>query len=167
MRKFTHKELVDIAFEWAKSRHGVVVKEFHCYTNDMPDVFAFASDFSTMIECKTSRSDFLVDKKKTYRWSDGEYGMSNYRIYCTPKGLLNLDKDIPEKWGLLEVGDNGNARLAVDIFKGQNSIFWYESNTYMAKQERKILYSIARRATIKGLITEICKPLPVLDRTLG
>ena len=159
MRIWKHKEIVDIAARWARSRHGVVVKEFYCYTHDIPDVFACNGSFSTMIECKISRSDFLRDKKKIYRWGNGEYGMSNYRIYCAPKGLLDLNRDIPEKWGLLEVDDKGKARLAVDIFKGNKSIFWFENNTFMQNEERKILYSIARRATVKGLMPKICEAL--------
>ena len=154
---YTHKMLVEIARKWAFNRHGVAVAEFVCMNGEIADVMAFSSVYSTMIECKISRSDFLADKKKFFRRSP-EFGMGNYRIYCAPRGVIT-ESDLPDKWALLEVYE-GKARLNVNIYKyDQKSIFWHEPTDYLRLSERRVLYSIARRAQIKGLMPKICETL--------
>jgi hypothetical protein len=64
--KFTHKELVEIAYKWILKNGsvGVAVKELYSLASEIPDVIGFGGWESVVIECKASRSDFLADKKK-------------------------------------------------------------------------------------------------------
>lgn len=159
--KYTHQQLVNIAYKWAKNRHGFVVKEFNSGWGEIPDVLAFTGQFTTLIECKVSRSDFLGDKKKHFRRVP-EYGMGNFRIYCCPKGLISV-KELPEKWGLLEV-NNSKGRLYTDIYKWKNrGNFYFKTTIQMLQAERSILYSIGRRAEIKDYLEDICKPIPTIE----
>lgn len=69
------------------------------YVLEKPDAIGFESDgTSILIECKTSRADFMVDKKKIHR---SEGGMGSKRYFFTPEGLLSKD-EIPKGWGLVE-----------------------------------------------------------------
>jgi len=52
--------------------------------------------FSTLIECKTSRSDYYADRRKPW------HRMGDFKYFMTPKGLLK-GLQITEGWGLLEV----------------------------------------------------------------
>lgn len=141
----THRELVDKAFEWASNRHNLTIKERGA-GSEIPDVFAFAYGYTTLIECKVSRSDFFHDKKK-YTRRYGESCIGNYRIYCAPKGLLT-ENDIPNSWGLLEAYPSGLLKLNVNIFKGasglhsdphMNTIWWHEDTVASLRQEKHIL----------------------------
>jgi hypothetical protein len=78
--------------EQGESRHG-----------ERPDALGWdGTGFSTLIECKASRADFLADRRKVFRdvgcW---HLGMGQRRFYMTPPKLL-LPADVPERWGLLE-----------------------------------------------------------------
>jgi len=103
-----HKQLVDIAAKWLKNRCSVVFSEFATYGNESPDVIGWKSGCSTMIECKTSRSDFLRDAKKLTR-RNPDYGMGQHRYYLCIAGIIEID-DLPPGWGLLWV-KNGRVRM--------------------------------------------------------
>jgi len=64
----THAELITSASQWLRTgrRHAVVLSDVHtAATNEQPDVIAWKnSGFSTVVECKISRSDFRRDAKK-------------------------------------------------------------------------------------------------------
>ena len=112
----THQFLVDKAFEWAKGRHDIVLKERVAGWGEIPDVLGISLSVSTLIECKISKSDFYHDKKKLSRLAT-EGMMGNYWLYCCPKGLL-YDEDLPEGWGLLEVYPSGYIKLKKNIYDG-------------------------------------------------
>ena len=107
----THKELVEIGYRWlgrAKDRnlyncygsHSLRLKEISNATSEEPDVIGFRpSGISTLIECKATRSDFLSDKKKTFR-KDASQGMGYFRFYLVNDGIIDTD-ELPDKWGLL------------------------------------------------------------------
>lgn len=66
---------------------------------EKPDTIGFDTyGNSILIECKTSRADFLVDKQKPHR---KEGGMGDKRFFMAPKGLLD-PTEIPDGWGLIE-----------------------------------------------------------------
>ncbi|MCK5019106.1 MAG: hypothetical protein KAS32_18745 [Candidatus Peribacteraceae bacterium] len=135
----THKELVKKAAHWAKGRHGIVLEERYGLTEN-PDVLGFSYAYSTLIEVKVTRADFLRDKRKFAR-RDGKWCMGNYRVYCIPKGLLTED-DIPERWGLLEVYPSGYIRLRVNIYKGWRGVDWWHTLSADALlSERRMLYN--------------------------
>lgn len=137
----THKELAHIGYRWLKNRsYGLVLCEFVSMSAEIPDVIGFKYHYSTLIECKISRSDFFADQKKRFR-QDPADGMGNYRYYMTPKGLLRPD-ELPEGWGLLEVSDKLKTREVVKAAP-QNKSY---------RSEHNLLYSIARRIEIRGLL---------------
>jgi hypothetical protein len=110
----THNELVERSRRWLSSKgYPIVVTEIAC-VGEEPDALGFKNGYSTLIECKASRSDFLSDKKKVWRQIP-EKALGYYRYYCAPKGLIAVS-ELPEGWGLLEtsgkwlrqkVGSNG------------------------------------------------------------
>lgn len=138
MSTFTHSELVKIAAKWAEPKHRIIITERGAI-HELPDVLAIGYGFSTLIEVKISRSDFLRDKRKLTR-RDGDFCAGNYRIYCVPKGLIT-ENDIPDDWGLLEVYPSGKARLKVNIYKYSrpNTIWWHEDSVEGLKAEKHIL----------------------------
>jgi len=76
--------------------------------NESPDVIGWGAGFSTLIECKASRTDFLRDFKKLAR-RHPEMSMGQYRYYLCPPEIIR-DEDLPEKWGLLWA-HNGRIRI--------------------------------------------------------
>ena len=112
--KIAHDDLCVVAGKWLR-RNGVIdysheldnrrpmplvtVKNHLSYNNEHPDVIGFSSDsrYTTVIEVKTSRSDFLKDSKKSHRVN---IGMGDLRYYCCPEGLITPD-ELPWRWGLL------------------------------------------------------------------
>lgn len=135
----THKDLVDIATKWAQGRHQIVIKERGAI-GEIPDVMAFDYSYSTLIECKVSKSDFNRDKNKMSRRRP-EYGMGNYRIYCVPNGLITRD-DIPDTWVLLNVFPTGYAKLDTNIYKRrEGAIWWHEDTLEGLRAEKHILYN--------------------------
>ena len=134
----THKDLVKIATKWARNRHIVVIPERSAY-HEIPDVLAINYSYSTLIECKVSRADFLRDKNKITRRYD-DYCAGNYRLYCVPKGLLKED-DIPETWGLLEVYPSGFVKLKVNLYKytRTNAIWWHDDTIESLRSEKHAL----------------------------
>jgi hypothetical protein len=152
---FSHKELVEIAYNWLIKKGGFAFKELRSLSNECPDVLGFRSCESILIECKASRADFLADKNKPFRQKPCE-GMGNYRLYCCPSGLIKKE-DLPNKWGLIYVNENGKACLAYNCFnnKGGNMFLpenRFESNT---KEEMYVLYTALRRLHIRKRIDEI------------
>lgn len=101
----THAELVLAAGRWLRGagRCTVVLEELCAATGngENPDAIGWYSTQTLLIECKASRSDFLADRKKSFRM-DPSRGMGSYRYFMAPKGMLRSD-EIPGRWGLLEV----------------------------------------------------------------
>lgn len=94
-----HKSLVSLGTRWLKNRCSIVFHEFATMANENPDVIGWRSGFSTMIECKATRADFLSDRKKMVR-RHPQLGMGQRRYYLCLPGVINVD-DLPDKWGLL------------------------------------------------------------------
>ena len=69
----THADLVTKGIKWLRSQGGkqwsapLAFGEIVAVGNEIPDVIGFSSNGSTLIECKTSKSDFKRDKKKMFR----------------------------------------------------------------------------------------------------
>jgi hypothetical protein len=78
--------------------------ELVCCGAELTDVWGTTGDCTVIIEVKTSRSDFLADKRKYARSKQAEilnHQIGNYRYYLCPKGIIT-EKDLPNNWGLLE-----------------------------------------------------------------
>lgn len=152
----THAELVDAAYKWVLKRGscGVAFKELYSYASngEYPDVIGFGSGTSTIIECKTSRSDFFADQKKSFRMYP-ELGMGRYRYYCSLPDLIKAS-ELPNGWGLLYVIDGKAKRV-------HNPYGTLEGNIYTGgfapnlKAEHELMYSALRRLFIKGHVKHI------------
>ena len=100
----THDELIARVGRWLRNskKHVVVLSEIGSDRRECPDVLAWKhGGLCTLVECKTSRADFVRDAKKRFR-ADG-LGMGQQRWYATPPGLIVLT-ELPMHWGLIEVG---------------------------------------------------------------
>lgn len=106
-----HYNLCQKGAKWLRSRKHVemcegqwkyVAVEVCVCGCENPDIWAFNGWSTLVVEVKTSRSDFLNDKKKPWHQAGMEYTLAgNYRYYLTPKGLLK-EEDLPQGVGLLE-----------------------------------------------------------------
>jgi len=142
-----HNEIVQRTAKWLKRHHAnivvpncpTVVTELTTatMTGEIPDVIGFNSHSSVLCEVKTSRSDFLRDKKKVFRHNP-EMGMGEYRYYVCPHGLIK-EMDLPKDWGLLYV-----KRKKIEIIKKSER---HECNH---RSERTLLLSVIRRQKVSA-----------------
>lgn len=103
MPELTHDHLVVKAAAWLRARGCVVVAtEWRAWVLDeQPDAIGWdCHGESTLVECKTSVSDFYADRQKPHR--KGVLGMGLRRFYLVPKGLVGASV-LPTGWGLLEL----------------------------------------------------------------
>jgi len=142
----THTELCCIAADWLKRgavfvdcmgarrrcKCTLVAVEVTTWDPEQPDAIGWVSDRSILVECKTSRSDFLSDKRKPFRIVGG---MGDYRYYMAPKGIIGAS-DLPDGWGLIEVSDAGKCRCVVPATKQPDTNF---------DGERRLLISVTHR----------------------
>ncbi|MGJ8516885.1 adenylosuccinate synthase [Carnimonas bestiolae] len=115
----SHDDLCGLAVKWLKrdfSRKGpgcsIAVSEISTgHDGEIPDAIGFRAkgyrDGSTVVEVKTSRSDFLTDAKKPHRLSGG---VGRWRYFMCPEGLIRTD-ELPEKWGLVWVNKRGHLKV--------------------------------------------------------
>lgn len=98
----THAQLVERAVRWLRSyRCGVVLSEQACVSGEMPDAIGWKrTNHSVLVECKSTRADFLADRGKPFRQKP-EQGVGSERFYLTPPALVKLE-ELPVGWGLLE-----------------------------------------------------------------
>lgn len=127
----THKELVAAAARWLQKKCSVVVTEI-ATTGEEPDALGFQGSHSTLVECKSSRADFLADKNKSFRCSPYR-GIGLRRYFLAPSGMID-ESELALGWGLLELSE-GKVRL-----KKESGHF--EAN---ARHEITILLSCLRR----------------------
>jgi len=148
-RELGHDDLIEIGRKWLSNFSPVVLTEISGCSEE-PDVFGLDANIkhrdnsviseihygSTLIECKTTRADFLNDSKKLFRECP-ERGIAKYRYYLTPKGLLKPE-EIPEGWGLLETTGKRVKKIKLPI------AFY----NYNLKNEMNIIISAFRRLRI-------------------
>jgi hypothetical protein len=103
----THAELVIRAERWLRNsmRCGVVLTEASGGGIEIPDAIGWTGRFSHLVECKTSRSDFLADRRKVFRQWACDDTLGYYRWFMVPAGLIE-PTDVLPRWGLLEVRTN-------------------------------------------------------------
>lgn len=139
-RGWSHQDLVSKAAKWSASQGCVVVttEVGSWYNREIPDALGWKvspSVWSTTIECKVSRSDFLVDAKKWGRTAKKSVGRE--RWYLTPPGLLD-PQEVPDGWGLLEISGRG---LEVRRYAST----WAFKDVIDYESELAILLSVCRR----------------------
>lgn len=106
-----HDRLVLAAARWLKGDgYSVVITELSSSANETPDAIGLGYRQSTVIECKTSRADFLRDGTKPCR--QGRIGLGTFRYYLTREGLIDPG-ELPENWGLIELQKRNKLRTKV------------------------------------------------------
>lgn len=96
-----HTQLIELSAKWLAVKHAVVITDMSHGLGETADAIGWTCGFSTLVECKASRADFLGDKHKPWR-RDPSRGMGNFRYYATPAGMV-APTELPENWGLLEM----------------------------------------------------------------
>ena len=102
----SHKELIEVA--------AAQLKRWRCLpiclemvtqnvSGEIPDAIGWTARASILIECKASRSDFLADRDKLFRYSLPESGVGDFRFYFTNPGVITNADEIPVGWGVYEV----------------------------------------------------------------
>jgi len=141
--ELTHRNICNIAAKYLRNKG---IQPFHkCQYSacelervcECPDAFGWGGSSTQLIEVKVSRSYFLSDKKKFWRIFP-EQGLGRYRSYLCPEGIIKIE-DLPDKWGLLYVSENGNVS---EVKKPETQ----ESN---ATEEINLITSILRREGIR------------------
>jgi hypothetical protein len=129
--------MVEKAVRWLRSyRCGVVLSEQACVSGEMPDAIGWKQTcHSVLVECKVTRTDFLVDRNKPFR-KKPEKGVGSERFYFTPPALLKLE-ELPAGWGLLEYR-RGRIEMIHASAKNLRSAtgFRYEMNLLLASLRR-------------------------------
>ncbi|WP_122846301.1 adenylosuccinate synthase [Pseudomonas viridiflava] len=142
----THNDLCLVAVRWLQRNNGaggpgchVAVSECRSgWTGEIPDAIGFRAaghnDGSTVVECKTSRSDFLADQKKAHRQAGG---LGNWRYFMAPAGMIDV-AELPSGWGLLEVNQRGHVkpvaglasfyREGYDVVEAQTALWRHEAD---------------------------------------
>src|SRR4029077_14008730 len=129
--------LVRNAVAWLRRyRCGVVLSEQACISGEMPDAIGWKrSCHSVLVECKTSRPDFLADRGKRFRQKP-DTGVGCERFYLTPRQLVHIE-ELPVGWGLLEY-HNRTVELALAGARNLRTAvgFRYEMNLLLASLRR-------------------------------
>lgn len=138
MSEFTHRQLCEIGSKWLKrsqsqNGHGchIAIIEAACY-GENPDVIGFRHGYdrngAIVLEAKTSRSDFLADRKKPHRQVG--FGMGRWRYYICPEGLIDCN-ELPEGWGLVYVNARGHIKIICGAMYNASKTGWeLEQNFY-------------------------------------
>jgi hypothetical protein len=107
----THAELVEIGRKCLTKTCSVVITEI-ATSGEEPDVIGWRGPHTVLIECKTSRSDFLADFNKPWRNDNdaGIPGLGHARYYLCEPGVIKRE-ELPPGWGLIHVV-NGKTRMA-------------------------------------------------------
>jgi hypothetical protein len=133
----THAQLVSKAVHWLRHyRCGVVLSEQACVSGEMPDAIGWKrACHSVLVECKVTRSDFLADRAKPFRFKP-EQGVGCERFYLVPAGLVRPE-ELPQGWGLLEQ-NRGRIEIVRASAKNLRSAtgFRYEMNLLLASLRR-------------------------------
>jgi len=117
-------------------RCGVVLSEQACVSGEMPDAIGWKKAcHSVLVECKVTRSDFLVDRTKPWR-RDPQKGVGSERYYFAPEGMIEIE-ELPPGWGLLELRSRQielKKRAAKNLRSSTG--FEYEMNLLLASLRR-------------------------------
>jgi hypothetical protein len=147
----THVELVHRAGKWLKSIGcTAVMTELSAATmhGETPDAIGWYNGNSIIVECKTSRRDFITDQKKPFRMVP-EKGVGSHRLYLCPEDMIAAS-ELPEGWGLLYASAEGMDIQRIVCPEGNCS---WGNGTFKNKRcmdsEIRILLSFVRRNKIK------------------
>jgi len=164
MATYTHSELVDLGHKYLMKtiKCSFAIKEISSVAIEIPDVIGFmiGSPATLLIECKTSRSDFMADKKKEFR-KYSRYGMGIFRSFLCEPGVINVE-DLPRGWGLLYV-KNGRIRRVCGFKRNgvyANREFTCDRNL---QAEWFLMGSCLRRMEIRDHLKDIYAGMPAIE----
>jgi len=142
----THRELCKAGASFMK-RYGIAKWEKPTYVvcelercGESPDVFGFGGARTQLIEVKTSRADFLADKKKLWRINP-EMGLGELRSFLCMEGLI-LEGELPLNWGLLYCDNKQRIGLIREPY----------IQAACSYQEMNLAASVLRREGVKSKI---------------
>ena len=142
----THNELVTLSHKFVLKNMscGFSVKEMKTTCKEIVDVLGFGAwNHSILLEIKVSRSDFLADRKKSFRINPSE-GVGKYRFYVCPKNLIQVE-DLPDNWGLIWK-ENTKLEIVFNPYcKNPKGNIFNGGFEYNKDAERAIMYSALRR----------------------
>lgn len=142
-----HYKLCCLGAKWMQKQdygsYKYITVELVCIGAENPDVWGTNGYNSMLIEVKTSRADFLKDKKKFVRQEqNSKYATGNYRFYLAPQCIIS-ESELPQNWGLIEYDPETESLTTVK----------YASPIITENHgELAILCSIMRRENIKKQI---------------
>ena len=107
IHKLSHTDLVDRAERWLRGTKQckpvfIEVGSGAMEACEFPDAMGFGPHSSIVVECKSSRSDFLSDKRKPHR-EYPDLAMGNARYYMCEPSVINESELIRNGMGLLYV----------------------------------------------------------------
>lgn len=143
-----HTQLTVRAERWllGTCRCKFAFRELASICGEIPDAIGWKNGIDThLVECKVSHSDFLSDKKKSFR-KVPNMGMGVYRWMMSPKGLIKPD-ELPENWGLLYCHPQ---RVQCVVKAKPQERNWRAEMTLMA--------SALRRVELRGDLKKIYDP---------
>lgn len=138
MKQYTHSDLCLKAVAWLKRSYGAggcgcssAFAEVKSGSNggEIVDAVGLRTADGTetiVVEAKVSRSDFLADKKKSFRINP-ELGMGDYRYYICPEGMISRE-ELPDQWGLLYVGQRGKVSVVCGHYRDNKEKWKHKSN---------------------------------------
>lgn len=115
-----HDKLCEIARKWLLRAHSsrgmgcsIALREISSvFGGESPDAIGYRPSGpwsgTYLVEVKTSRTDFLADRNKSFR-ADPSKGIGDWRFYLCPEGLITPE-DLPENWGLIWVNSRGHIK---------------------------------------------------------
>src|SRR5918996_6556975 len=135
----THRELTARAVRWlGGTRRATVILTEQGFGTEVCDVLGWANVL-VVVECKTSRADFLADLRKGCRRfveGEGDRGLGRERWYFAPRGVLRVD-EIPARWGLLEwTGSIVRRRKPAPLLEGDPEMWRKELAIVLAELRR-------------------------------
>ncbi len=145
----THADLVKISVKMAhKLGFPLAITELKASSTkgEIPDCLAFKGGGDTLlIECKTSRADFLRDKEKKFK--SKSLGMGDYRLFLFCESVNISHNEIPKDWEYIKVNESGEVtESSIRITNlGLIDSLQFKKN---AKAEVAVLYSYIRRSKI-------------------
>ncbi|MGX9522932.1 hypothetical protein ACWX0P_29855 [Vibrio mediterranei] len=161
---WSHQALCQIAAKWLKRAYSAGGAGCHIafteirsgWDGEIPDAIGFRAagfyDGSIVVEVKTSRSDFLADRKKPHRLGE-VLGLGNWRYYLCPEGLI-LPHELPDRWGLVYVTKRGGAKPVV----GAASVSNYGERQHLLDVMRFVSDSTREQFILVKLLNRIADP---------
>lgn len=156
-----HAALVRMAERWlTRQGCGIVFRDSFAPpvpTGEIPDAIGWRHTLSILVECKTSRADFLADSCKPFRAWPGK-GMGDWRFMLCEPGLLGIG-EMPDGWGLLYATPTGVKAVHGMPSGGR----WGLNKPFSGNKacEMEMMYAALRRFAVRGHLSQVYLPAGV------